>query len=446
MTRTRTSTDTGPLTSIDYKQEVINYSGYCGTNVTSETRLNTLFSGSGNTSWSINRTMTDVVTPNFHKISKTGGIVNSPMSQNIVTVIEPVCRADIGYENLLYCSGIGKRLASKTRYYGPCNFTIATKPLSLKYSTMTPLTSSEIAASIDRASASAYASIDHTDVLAFACVAEAEKTVKGIATLLMKVYKVYKRLRRWQYKALLRDAKRVGVYADLYMQARYELRPLYYDAIGLIDAFKHVSPVVGSRETFRGFDRISKSLVNDYKFDHTYGTAFNLKCPCILRSSVVHEVTCRAGVLTQFMGSPLGNAFGVQAIPETIWELIPFSFIIDWFTNVGTVVAAWSPNVESKYLASWMVVESTTTKTAKVIPSTPVYASASATSPEAVNAYCDIDANHQQITVTKTRIPFAKRFTFPHFTVNLDPLKILDLGIILSNIFKLGELIKKGYS
>jgi hypothetical protein len=52
------------------------------------------------------------------------------------------------------------------------------------------------------------------------------------------------------------------------------------------------------------------------------------------------------GVKLRSQGSPRGvlETFGVlpQNFLPTAWELIPYSFLIDYFTNIGTIIDAWS--------------------------------------------------------------------------------------------------------
>lgn len=442
MTRIRTLSTAGPLNVYDCKTYSRTISGYCTSNPTYLDRETNVYVGTGAASSTLTKTMEDVVTPKYEQISATGGIVNSPMTQNSVFIDEPACTINLGSDVLYYCAGLGKRLQAQWRTAGQAPFSIASKPSTAKYLSITPFTDAEISDCQDRASSKAYSNIDHTDILLLATAAEANKTVAGLSQLLFGVTKILRKLKRGQFKLIRRELEAGVKLADLYMQARYELRPLYYDAIGLLNAMNRVSPPIGSRETFRGYEYIEKSVNQDFQYNQFYGSIQNMTMPCKTRSVTTHKVDCRAGVLTQFLGLKRYQEYGIYAIPETVWELIPFSFIIDWFMNVGTVVAAWTPNVESKPLASWIVTTSVITKSAEIIPQGPVFSSVSATSPECVNAFCDIKAKHQQITTKKWRIPAAKQFSFPQFTVNLDPLKILDLGIIIRNLFKAGSNIK----
>jgi len=48
--------------------------------------------------------------------------------------------------------------------------------------------------------------------------------------------------------------------------------------------------------------------------------------------------------------------FSWESIPITAWELIPFSFVVDWFVNFGDYIQALTPKLGIKGLSSWTTV------------------------------------------------------------------------------------------
>ena len=46
----------------------------------------------------------------------------------------------------------------------------------------------------------------------------------------------------------------------------------------------------------------------------------------------------------------------LQSVPATIWESVPFSFVEDWFVNVGDWLGASMPNPRVKHLGNWVTV------------------------------------------------------------------------------------------
>jgi hypothetical protein len=44
-------------------------------------------------------------------------------------------------------------------------------------------------------------------------------------------------------------------------------------------------------------------------------------------------------------------------IPAAIWEIIPFSFVVDWFVNVESFIRAVTPKADVHRLAEWVTIE-----------------------------------------------------------------------------------------
>jgi hypothetical protein len=151
----------------------------------------------------------------------------------------------------------------------------------------------------------------------------------------------------------------------------------------------------------------------------------------ILRTTS-RSLSVRAGVLTQSKYVSNASLFGFDSLVDTAWDLLPFSFIIDWFFNVGDTILSWVPDFGIEPLTSWVVIKDTIIQTATV---TDLY--------WWVNPSYDYDWEHSgdlplpiatKTTTTYERIPNYERPVIPRWDLNLDPLKILDLGIILKNL------------
>jgi hypothetical protein len=151
--------------------------------------------------------------------------------------------------------------------------------------------------------------------------------------------------------------------------------------------------------------------------------------------SITREVKVRAGVLTDVKPTSTSQLLGVDKLVETAWDLIPFSFIIDWFTNVGDTLSAWTPTYGFNALASWVVVEDITTQKTQLAGVDASYGSYSSWD------YRDLGTSISRpsinkVTVLKERIPDYQRPLLPSFDLNLDLLKTLDLAIITRKIRK----------
>lgn len=74
--------------------------------------------------------------------------------------------------------------------------------------------------------------------------------------------------------------------------------------------------------------------------------AGNATVTCRERRVDNYVATLRGGVLCSALGRDLisQSALGLSArsFVPTLWEVIPWSFLIDYFTNIGDVITAWS--------------------------------------------------------------------------------------------------------
>lgn len=75
-------------------------------------------------------------------------------------------------------------------------------------------------------------------------------------------------------------------------------------------------------------------------------------------STYKEETTVRAGALLELRARTTQEALGlsVRKIPEAAWELLPWSFVVDWFLNVQQLIGALESAVSNNFLAEWMVV------------------------------------------------------------------------------------------
>lgn len=67
-------------------------------------------------------------------------------------------------------------------------------------------------------------------------------------------------------------------------------------------------------------------------------------------AGVIYEVKTRT-TTEQFLAS---GGLRLRDVPATIWEIIPFSFVVDWFSNVGHVLQAALPDPDVTVLGSWI--------------------------------------------------------------------------------------------
>lgn len=275
---------------------------------------------------------------------------------------------------------------------------------------------------IDLSVAQAFSNIDESEMLALAAVAESGKTVQSVQAILFRAYKILKNVRHLNVKALRQELSPKEL-ADRYMEARYAIRPLMYDVRGMVRAVRKEKATV--RRTYRGKAEDSTSAsATVLNVDGIYLTKMDFL------KTVDYSVTAKAGVLCDVTISEL-SIYGCDQFVETLWELAPWSFIADWFANIGDVIAAHTPNAGVRQLASWVTVKETTTQSLQV---TDHRSNASASGFVGVSLTSPKGTIHREELVLE-RIVNPAISSFPSSKMRLDGYKLIDLAIILRNLF-----------
>jgi hypothetical protein len=249
-------------------------------------------------------------------------------------------------------------------------------------------------------------------------LAEGKKTVQSIYEILFSFAELLLAAKRldWRY---LKNELSLEELRDKYMVIRYAVRPLMIDAENALKAVG--ADFKDTRRTVRGGsdDRVVTSdLASSYFSAEGVDGQFQ-------RTSA-YLVEARAGVLCDVMPDSFNN-IGIDQLPQTVLEVIPFSFIAGWFFNIADIVSSWSPVAGVNELASWVTVKTTLKQDVTLLSCSP-------RTPPAVYGEFTWSGTKTLITTTTQRFPSPRRDIWPRLDVNLDSLKLLDLGIILQGI------------
>lgn len=388
--------------------------------------------------------MEDFETPDFHHIKARGGIINSPMNSRKVHVESSAHYYDRAYTGQVWACTPNRWMDDfKQTISGSCDHQALL--VAKDHEDFIPLVKSDSSLSTMKAKAitQAWGNIDHSEFLALVSAAELGKTVDGLFMLLKQVKKITTRVARLDNK-MFKSTKgeiKMSDLRDIYMQARYGLRPLYYEIRGLLKSIETDLGLEQTRFTFRGHE----SSLDDVSREIEYLMAaswYGFKQHDTLYQTAHLETNVRAGVLTELDQLTANKLMGISNIAESALELVPYSFIAGWFANVASYISSWAPNVGSKTLASWVTVDQTLSQTTTVGPTRIEYTPPSNTT-RATNVSCTKSGWFSQITRTYSREPEPSRPVLPRFDVRLDPLKLLDLGIIGFGIHKNAKLARR---
>lgn len=434
--RERTSDDP----ALAYLLERDAYTGSCS--VTNENLEQVLFSGSF-VPKTFYESMQDVVTPRFTELSSKGHIINSPMTSVKRTNTENMFTqyVDYSYGYMAQCDPVP---ADKT-WIDVQQIDYGTRPsshiLSGEYGLpaipSTKLDTDFISTMRTQAVSKAWASATLNEAEVLVQIGESEKTVASLVSIFkrfIRIIKILKTGKLWKLKLELTPKE----LANRYMELRYALRPLLYDLVGNIAAINHESGELNDRLTFRSFVLESENFEDVSTVTHQTVTnsVATWKKLYELTKLADRKVEVRAGVLTELETLSKLPVWGFANPVEAVWELVPFSFIVDWFFTVGDTIAAWTPLYGLKQLASWVVTTDSVVRSSQITDSWTENTHLG-NDERRINAHdftikgCGIG----EILVTKTRIPDPSRYTFPTFNVRLDMFKLTDLLIIAKGIF-----------
>jgi hypothetical protein len=160
------------------------------------------------------------------------------------------------------------------------------------------------------------------------------------------------RKKAWRRKTKKHAAKAVS---KAWLTYRYGVRPIIYDVEKLLNAIMN-KPAL--RFTATGKITRDQTTVDDLAFNWST----HLKADGIRTTR--HMVNVRAGIICEipnpFLG--LGRHWGADftSLPGAIWELTPYSFVIDWVIGVGSALNALVKPLRVIEKGRWVVIREDT--------------------------------------------------------------------------------------
>jgi len=356
--------------------------------------------------------MYDVNTPGFHRKMLHGAIINSHMEKQDQWYTRGVATVNRG--------AINRSSTSPYTYsgYTQVGTQVCGDPATWAYPSVPSVDENVIAQAVT----DAWASVSLNEAEILVQIAESKKTVYSLISILKRVARIVREVETLKLRALAKEITPKEL-ANRWMECRYALRPMMYDAKGIITSYYSDYKRQKMRRTFRAYasDVANTTSTDVLLYSTSAGTVRG-------NMSASRSLDVRAGVLTFVESLQTLSLWGFTEPIEAVWELIPYSFIIDWFFNIGKLIASWTPNIGFKALASWYVVTDYT------------YLSCSLTSGTNIPSYNYWDyryvsGSYSMTSVVKYRCPHPDRPTIPQVQFHLSKVKLLDLGIILKNLF-----------
>lgn len=386
--------------------------------------------------------MCDVVTPKFFELRNQGVIINNPLWHEDIHYLYGPTSVRVnwvkdgyvtGYMLWPYFSYLEIPLASPT-----LPNTVAFEQLFKQFEHLGDLAANR-----------AWANVELSEAMLLASLGELPETLSWLRSLLTRGVNLTKLLRSKSkllttlpdlakvvmskdprtLKKLARGSRSsktdlVASFANAWLEYRYAIRPLIFEMKSCLEALKKII-TKGTRETARGKEVVLEN--NTSIVTHTNSDIRTTTVTATYRRVVRTTISCRAGVLFQIEDDldTLLAIWGIDQPLESAWELVPFSFIIDWFFSVGDTISAWSVNPSLKPLSSWMTFRHTTDESRTSL------SFAMANKGGYVWSTPEVTHGKSGLVCSRTwRKPVAVRSALPRFDLKLDLAKIIDLGTI----------------
>lgn len=216
----------------------------------------------------------------------------------------------------------------------------------------------------DTALVKAYAKMNEAPLLSGELMATFGQTVgmlrkpmHGMQSLLKKMIK-YKNIRAGKTVKSTLKAQ-----ADAWLEYRYGWKPLLLDCETAIDLVHDVRDGVWKRLVARAGESSDLNVLRPYSISSVKESTSLTSAGTV---DIRYAGSANAGVIYQVSpGTPsdrLLQNLGLRArdLAPTIWELLPFSFVVDWTVNVSEWLQAVTPNPDVTILGSWVTYKSTT--------------------------------------------------------------------------------------
>lgn len=288
----------------------------------------------------------------------------------------------------------------------------------------------------------AYSKIDAAEIANLVMLAELDKTVDMFRDLAAGVMKhargtLRKKLSiEMRFRLLIKKAKRdpkavrkllvqqAAELSQLWLGARFGLRPFYYDMMSVVETLTRM----GKRRIRIKYGAAQlPELGVSTQPRHTIVTPAEGYFQVESQRILLTEVHGGVYVEPQYDPETIARLQGITNIPEVLWELVPYSFFIDWFINVGEVIASLTPELDIILLSSYATVTQTKTEAFQVVGCSMNNNGFAARGTMQGFSYSDS-------STVRTRYAYPDVPVMPHFKLRFNALKAVDTVGLLKNV------------
>lgn len=204
----------------------------------------------------------------------------------------------------------------------------------------------------------AYAKMYDSPVMSGEVINDLAKTVAMLRRPLGKSVKLLQKM----HKEAVRNAKKsnnrgMSAAASAWLEMRYGWKPLMMDIESTMDeASVFATHLVERRLVARASQRFEGHVTDVQRlagglpsFDAADVTVSS-KTYGLAAAGIIYDVANRT-TSEQLIACA---GLRIRDVPATLWEIVPFSFVVDWFLGVGNWLQAITPDPELRVLGSWI--------------------------------------------------------------------------------------------
>jgi len=353
----------------------------------------------------------DSVTPDFHRRSMRGEIISNPFR-----TLKEFHTCSGNYAQVI---GVANSCNSPVKHavvdlYGPqAYWRMANDARVLSANSL--VSDSDIKSATTVASTAAYKKSNSHDADTLIDIAEMKQTLRMFRDPIQSSSSFLRKINAGKRGIKNLSSQDAIAYANgLWLQYRYGIRPLVSSVQGVIKALNKIRSK--KRHTYRGSYRLksAQSTTGSYI---TAGSLVNFN----YAFTYSDEVLIRTGLLVEddiTLSQELGvDASGLLALP---WELVPFSFVADWFANVGDYFNSIVPALTLSPLSTW---------TSTVRRRSTIFTVTSTSAVAGWTVQRDVNENRSAVFEEKTRYP---TLSLPSITFKPRPIESItsDLRIV----------------
>lgn len=203
----------------------------------------------------------------------------------------------------------------------------------------------------------AHSRVAEEDFMGLVTVAEAAKTARMIASPFGRARDLVNRIASRKLSLLAKGLSLGAAATSAWLEYRLGWKPVLYDIEGIFKAY--VSNELWEEKTVRKVARASDKNISWV----SPGVVTNTVQPGVsnvrMRASFSHSSKVSSGVLYDLRDDVFESAtarrmgFRLSDVPSTIWEIVPLSWVIDRFVDIGVWLDAIQPKPGVNVLGSW---------------------------------------------------------------------------------------------